>query len=512
MSWKKFREYFSHNRIDENHFVLGIDMGNSMSAIAYFDPIRKDAEMLDISGGYGKAAAPTAIQHVAETGEWIFGEYAIFNANATDVLLRDFVAKLGSGEYFDTRRGLKSVTEICAIYLKELVANCRSINPKAQIAAVIATVPDFVGAAAKQALATAFARAGYEGALIDIVEEREACLQYFLHNEARPFKGNAMLLDFGGRGIRGGVYSIDGGNADCLCAAMDARLSMQALDDDAYKLFARYYCENFKIDIDRIGEAAAVQLLTFAFQHKDMLFQQGASPIRLYYNFPYPPFSRQVTPDEAAGIVGPAQGLLKDFIRDLIDKVPGGVVNAVICTGGGFEMPWAKKLASQMFDEGVFRSYKSAKGILAEGASLMAAGRLGLLPGLASLKIADSHKIPWDIGIKVAGVKGKTLFYPIVERGSWLRQKSNTVYVILQDEDSEIGLYKRDESGELMQVGAAVIKGLPQRPVGTSKLAISVRPDSIDEYIVNIRDVGFGELFPIGPDALNENFLVRICT
>ena len=495
MSWKKYREYFTHNRIEEDHFVLGIDLGSAASAIAYFDPIRRNSEVLDISGGYGKASSPTALQHGPESREWIFGEYAILNANDTDALLTDFVGKLGAHEYADIGSGLMSTTEICAIYLKELVANCRSINPKAQIAGIVATMPDFIGMGGRQALAAAFKRAGLESALIKLIDEREAYLSYFLHNE-QNFKGNALLLDFGGRGIRGGAYAIDGEKAECLCDDFDADLSVANVDKSVLDFFTKIYCENFNIDIDKLGGLALAQLLTFSHQHRDMIFQAGGG-VRLYFNFPYPPFSRQVTAAEITGIIGPLEKQMTNFVKSLADKIPSSSRGdiTVVCTGGGFEMPWVKKHISTLFPAEGLRFYKNSKTVLAEGASLLAAEGLGLLQNIG-LTIVDGHKIPWDIGINVED-GGKSCFYPIIERGSHLWQKPGMAYVILQSGGREIGIYcRRDLNGEAKRVAGLAVEALPHRPIGTTKLAIKITPSTINDYIISIKDMGFGEMFP----------------
>ena len=486
--------------------MLGIDLGAATSAIAYFDPIRRNVEALDISGGYGKPSAPTAIQFDADggTGEWIFGEYAILNAGGTGALLTDFVNALGENA---ASVGTKSPTDICATYITELVGTCRAINPKAQIAGIVATAPDFVSAAAKQALTTAFHQAGLGAVLIGLVEEREALLAHFLHNEAQVFQGNVVVLDYGNRGLRGGIYNVSHestkAKAECLVADHDATLGLSGLDSAVSELFTQFYCENFGIAPERLTAATSAQLFTFTHQHKDMIFQHSqGGPIRLYYNFPYPPFSRQITPQMVDGITRPICRRVTAFVQGLLDKLPAhSKVSsdfAVVCTGGGFEMPWAKKHMASLFDADCLRFYKNSKLALAEGAGLIAASRLGLV-GNVELTITDSHKIPWDVGISIND-DNNARFYPIVERGSWLWQKARTVYVIADFEDKansspQIDFYQR-VGGGTTNIGNIILTNLPKRPPGTTKLAISITPKTINNYQITVKDTGFGELFP----------------
>ena len=492
MDWKKYRTHFSHNKISEDFFLLGIDLGSSSSAIAYFDPIRNNSEILDISGGYGKVSAPTMMQYIADSAEWIFGEYAILNANGADALLADFVARLGHGDYASVGDGLKSMPDIAAIYLKELISNCRSINPKAQIAGIIATVPDFIGTSAKAAISNAFRKAGYEKSLIALVDEREAYITHFLFNNSE-YAGRLILLDFGARGLRGSVYDVAGSSAACVYSDLEANLSMARLDDDIYNLFTEYYCASKDVTKDKLSSIETANLLAFAHQHKDMALQvaKGKS-LRMYYNFTYPPFSKNITFDDIDTVVRPMAAELADFVKRLISKAPkSDGKTKIICGGGGFEIPWAKACLKEFFGSDI-TFYKNSKAVLAEGAALLAAERMNVLPS-RGLIITDSHKIPCDIGIKVMET-GRRKFYPIIERGSWLWQKPVTAYVILQDDADEISIFSRVDENE-SEIGRISLSGLPKRPHGTTRLSVTVRPSSLENYDISVKDLGFGEMF-----------------
>ena len=514
MNWKKYRDFFENNKISEDHFVLGIDMGAATSAISYFDPIRRAAEVLDISGGYGKASAPTALQYIADTKEWIFGEYAILNVDGDAALLTDFAAKLGSGTYIDIGTDTRPVADIAAIYLKELIANCRNINPKAQIAGIVATVSDFASEDAKNAMLAAFTAAGYERVLVELISEREVLLARYFHDKSAINDERILILDFGARGLRGSIYDVSGGGRDikCLAAMVDEDLSTAAVDASIYALLAGYYCQNQKKSSSKLSEADRQQLYAFAHQHKDMLLgYDGDKDMKLYFNFTYPPFSAAVSQSDIYGIIQAYGQKMLGFVNDLSSKVMGDSkgFGAVICTGGGFEMPWAKKRMIALFDKEQVQIYKNSKSALAEGATYVAASRLGLLPQM-HFDIEDGHKIPCDIGISIAN-GGKHRFLPVLERDSLLWQKPRTVYVILQDENaskSEIEIFKRDRGGEAVRIGTAPLEDLPKRPAGTTRLSIGVAPKTRENYTVTIKDLGFGEIFP--PSGISREIEITI--
>ena len=517
MNWKKYREFFKNSRISEDHFVLGVDMGAATSAISYFDPVRRVAEALDISGGYGKASAPTAMQYIADTREWIFGEYAILNVDGGDfhVLLTDFAAKLGSGEYVDTVDSARPVVDIAAIYLAELIANCRNINPKAQIAGIVATIPDFSGAEAKSAMLAAYRAAGFDRVLIDLLPEREAILAYYFREKGSMDDERLLLLDYGARGLRGGVYDVYGArrHLKCLSAMMDDELSTAAVDAAIYQLLTEYYCKNRKVPMDKLTKAEKGQLYTFAHQHKDLLLGHGDSktPIKLYYNFAYPPFSVTVPQGDIDRILRAHGKKMDDFICDLSHKASGALenINTIICTGGGFEMPWVKKRIASLFPKEKLQTFfKNSKMVLSQGATYVAAGRLGLLPQIR-FDIEDGHKIPCDIGIYVGTANSvKPRFLPVLERNCPLWQKPRTAYVILQNSTPEIEIFKRDVDGEAMRICAAKLTSFPVRPPGTTKLSVDIAAKTAEHCIVTIKDMGFGEIFP--SSEVSEEIEVRI--
>jgi len=504
MNWKKYREYFADNRISEDHFVLGIDMGAATSAISYFDPVRRMAEVLDISGGYGKSSAPTALQYIADTREWIFGEYAILNVEAggdSHTLLTDFAAKLGSGEYVDTVDTARPVVDIAAIYLAELIANCRNINPKAQVAGIVATMPDFASADAKNAMLAVYRAAGFDRSLIDLLPEREAILTHYFREKGNMESEKLLLLDFGARGLRGGIYAVDGSrrHVKCMSAMMDDGLSTSTVDAAIYQLLAEYYCKNQKMIMEKLSKAEHQQLYTFVHQHKDMLLGHGGgkSPVKLYYNFAYPPFSVAVPQSDIDKLLHTHSQKMDDFINDLIVKagISTKDINTVICTGGGFEMPWAKKrITPSLFPKEKLCSFKNAKTVLSQGATYAAAGRLGLLPQIR-FEIEDGHKIPCDVGITITS-GNKARFLSILELGSPLWQKPRTAYIIHRGGSPEIEIYKRDAEGRAAKVGVATLAGFPSRPPGTTKISVDIAAKTAEKYTVTIKDLGFGEIFP----------------
>ena len=521
MNWKKFREAFKETGADEAHFILGIDLGNVTSTIAYFDKISQSAEVIDISGGYGKANVPSALQYAADSKEWIFGEYAILNANGADALLRRFVEKLGGRGYLDIGANPMAVVDVAAVFLKELVGSCRSINPKAQIAGIIAVVPSYYPAEARDEIERVFRICGLERVLIEIYSDRECVLHHYFGEVGEISDERVMVLDYGAREFRAHVFDIskNSGNVKALCQAslFDSDLGCDKIDGDVYEFFAEHYCKASNTERDRLQNTAKEQLFTFTHQHKDMLFAKGAGLVRLYYNFIYPPFSANVNEQQIDDLVTPHSRGIEKFLSDVMEKAgsssPAHMPDTVILSGGGFEMLWARRLIARLYPQANILSPKNPKGIMAQGAARIAAGHLELVP-LIEIDMIDYHKIPWDIGVMIQK-DGQSRFYPIIEGGSFWWQRHAPVSFILKDEvrganPVEIDFYMRDNGGNMASISRVTLADLPTRPPGTTKLAIDLVSTSQEDFVVNITDVGFGEMFP--SSGLRKEFAINIST
>lgn len=507
MNWKQYKTFFKKNKIQEPHFILGIDLGNCTSSIAYFDTLNVKPEIMDISGGYGKAAAPTALQYVNDTKEWIFGEYAILNVGGENKLLLDLLKNLDSEKYIELNQDLdiaEPINKIFSIYISELILNCKNINPKAEIVGIVVTT-NILNKKSHQSLLQAFDFSGYGSVLIDFKEHSECVLTYYLHNfHQDKINENVMLLDFGDGGLRSTIYNIkydDIYSASCLVYITEHSIGTGYLDEAIYKLFADAYCKNYNLSYNSLDYATKEQLTAFTYQHKDILFQKkidihSQKSTRLYFNFSYPPFYMDVSMQNLEDLLEPFKRKANLFFEDTLKKAGLNNIDKIILTGGGFDFLWAKALVSGFFKNTNIILQKNTKAIPSLGASLIAAKSLGII-NYKDIHISDMHKIPFDIGIMVQ-IESKEAFLPIIQKGSFLWQKTKPVYFILKDDnlDGVIDFFKRDDLGNLSSIFKLNLKNIPNKPSNTLRICITIVAKSIYEYAISIEDAGFGEIAP----------------
>ncbi|MDR1533147.1 MAG: DUF5716 family protein [Clostridiales bacterium] len=509
MNWKQFKNLSSGEKLKESHFMLGIDLGNATSSIAFYDCLRGAPELIDISGGYGKPSVPTVMQYIPETKEWVFGEYAVLNKGlGRDVTLRYLIEKLGRKEYIDVGSRAVSNVNILSIYLKELIGSIKNINPKAEIVGIVASVPAYMGEDAKEELMWAFKAAGYEKEMISFISDRECVFNRFFFDRESAGE-RLLLLDFGSRELRGGLYETQGGKGTLRCAAslFDYGLGAKKLEDALFAMFTDAYRENFSLKAD-LPSQTKDQIYSFMYQHKDMLFQKKIAhkPVRLYFNFTYPPFQKSINAKDMEQIIAPFKAGFSSFVNAVIERGGGrGRIDTVLCVGGGFEMLWAKDAITGLFPESGVYFFKNAKGVIAEGAALAAAAALGVTDG-AGFIIEDLNQMKFDIGIQVRK-EHKERFVPIIERNSFWWQERAPQFLMLNTDTAGaavIGLYRRDENGETALLKDLALRGLPLRPRGTLRMKLRASMRRFDELTLQMCDDGFGDFFPKTDYELTE--------
>ena len=510
MNWKKYKSLDMDAKKNEAFYIIGLDIGNDSSGIAYYNMAENAPETIDLSGGYGKPSIPTVMQYISETKEWVFGEYAVLNRGAgTEITLSALIERLGHFDYIDVDHKSVSVAAVLALFIKEILSSVKNINPKAEIVGIVATVPAYFSEQAHEEFQRAFKHAGYEKELISLVADRECVLAN--HYRSVPENNEkTLLLDFGSRELRGGLYEIKPNAQDIIATSMssvfDDEISTSKINKDVTDMFAGFVFSNVKTtnQTQQLNE----HISAFTYQHKDMIFQKNITqkPIKLYFNFAYPPFQQAVDNAQAQELIRPYAARFDRFINDVLQKslyeseVKTEDITTVLCVGGGFEMLWAKAAINKIFSKEQTHFYKNPKMTTAEGAAIVAAKALNA-PGttlnedaLPQLKIEDKHQLTNDIGIS-----HNNTFLPLVERNAFWWQKHISKLILINQEvtgELSFNITERSPTGKNHNLGTVLLEGLPTRPKGTTRLEVGVSFASNIELTLSVKDKGFGDLFP----------------
>ena len=508
MNWKKYKALPLAQKRDETHYIIGLDLGNDSSGMAFFNLATNTPEPIDISGGYGKPSIPTVMQYIAETKEWVFGEYAVLNRGAgTEITLNNLIERLGNFDYIDVDRRSLSVAGVLALFIKELLGNVRSINPKAEIVGIVAGVPAYFSQQAYDELTRAFNLAGFEKELIALVPDRECVLAHHYQTHAINSAEHTLLLDFGARELRGGLYHVKPKGADIIAASISSLFNHEVGVSSVNATVSAFFEDFVRREVSKnkpISPTQARQLHeqceAFSYQHRDMLFQKNirTKPIKAYFNFTYPPFQQVITHEQVTALMRPFTHRFATLLSDVFAKSIADTaltpkdISTVLCVGGGFEMLWARETITKMFDGVHF--YKNPKMVTCQGAAVVAAHALGIPEAGKNMAITDTHQLTYDIGLA-----GGTNFLPLVERNAfWWQNHAPKLMLVNQEVTGELclNICKRTPAGEIIKLADMHLDALPTRPKGTTRLEVGLNFASNTSATITVCDKGFGELFP----------------
>ena len=497
MNHRKYKSLPSAEKMNEIYYVIGLDIGNDSSSIAFYNLAEGAAETIDLSGGYGKPSIPTVMQYIPETKEWVFGEYAVLNGGVGTVFSA-LPEKMGKFDYLDVGGRSVSVAGVFALFIKEILSSVKNINPKAEIVGIVASVPAYFDASAQEEFTRVFKLAGYEKELIALVPDRECVLAHYYRTPPENPQ-NALLMDFGNRELRGGLYSVANKNgainAVSMSSVFSGEISMAALNADVERLFETFL-ESGAAGVDSTKEG----FLSFTYQHKDILFQKNirTKPLKLYYNFVYPPTQHTLTHERVAQLIEPYAERFSDFISKVLEKnlferkMQPEQIDVVLCVGGGFEMLWAKEAITAIFPKEHVQFYKNPKMITAEGAALIAARNLEITG--VPFFLEDKHQLTSDIGL----LDGENFLTLVGRNGFWWQKHPPKLLLVNSAVSGDLDLLLSEQSpaGEGRSISTIRLDGLPRRRKGVTRLQVALDFRSNTELTVKINDIGFGELFP----------------
>ncbi|MCL2356550.1 MAG: Hsp70 family protein [Defluviitaleaceae bacterium] len=518
MTHENYRKQIeTSGKLSEDKYILGIDLGTTNSVISYWDVSTGRPEAIDVSNGFGKIPLPSVVQYREDEDEWVIGEEAWRSMKIyPETTIRSIKRKMGTNETI--RLGKKDYLpeELSAKILEEIISHAQNLNPKAEIAGLVVSVPYDFDDAAQKATVRACELAGVADSLICLIKEpNAAALSYnFRHQLNQDEK--IMVFDFGGGTLDITIFHVTERD--------DMRIKLQVIsqggeayhggdDVDAFLIEA---CGNFVRS--KTGQAMAdlavenqVELIARAREAKERL--SGVQRFRIPFTFCIPPFVEQITRDELHLLIKPfIEKTRKLVLKSLRETYSGSLtpadIDRVLLEGGSSQMPWVREMLLDIFgDESKIYSSERPALDISLGATYYAAMKMGLLshPDLESEKISVEFEVtvPHDIGLEIASGAKKS-FFPMIRRGtSFALAKKSHVFTLSGTTPEEMtGLDLRileriqqdDPFDACRLIGEVAIRGLPERPSGKTKLRITLMVEEEGGLVRGlVEDAGFGD-------------------
>ena len=225
--------------------------------------------------------------------------------------------------------------------------------------------------------------------------------------------------------------------------------------------------------------------------------------IKLYFNFAYPPFQKNIEKDFIESITLEFKVKFYKFLEGIFERVEkeknsgtGFDIDKVICCGGGFEMIWIKQAVEDIFGEKRCVFYKNPKSIISQGACIIA-GKFFDVIKKKNVVFLENATLTQDIGLVFRDKNDDCKFVPFIEKGVFWWQKFESKSVIINEIDAPpaLEIFKRDKEGSLIMIDRIVLLDLPKRPKGTNCFDILFEYIESDKIIVKIKDLGIGDFF-----------------
>lgn len=527
MKWTEYKKQIQENKqILEDKYILGIDLGTTNSIISYWDTINKKPEPIDISNGFGKIPMPSVVQYRKDDDgniEWVIGEEAFRSMKIyPETTIRSIKRKMGTNDVIEIDGKKYLPEEICAKILTELIDHCKSLNPKAEIAGLVVSVPYDFDDSAKKATMKACDIAGLSEKLICLIEEpKAAALAYNFRHQLNQGE-KIMIFDFGGGTLDITLFHV--------IEKDDDHIKLQVISEvgkayhggdnvDEYILNKCYYFikERVNQDKDDLSPENSVELICRARESKERL--SGVKTFRIPFTFCIPPFVEQITRERLEDIISPfIEETRRLVLKSLREVYTGSLmaddIDRVLLEGGSSQMPWVRDMLIGIFnnESKIYTSERPALDI-SLGATYYAAMKMGILdsPDIESEKMSIEFEVtvPHDIGLEIEN-NGERSFYTMISRGTpYALAKKEQIFTLSGDKEEDMTSFslrimerinKEDKLEKCKLIGEVLIKGLPERPSGKTKLKIVLQVEEEGGLVKgSVTDIGYGtEILPSG--------------
>ncbi|MDR2899427.1 MAG: Hsp70 family protein, partial [Clostridiales bacterium] len=526
MNWEQYKKIIEEKgSLPEDYYVLGLDLGTTNSIVSYWNVSQGRPEPVDISNGFGKIPLPSVVQYRSgenDNGEWVIGEEAYRSMKIyPETTIRSIKRKMGTNETVDINGTAYLPEEISAKILSELAHHCQSLNPKAEIAGLVVSVPYDFDDAAKKATMKACEIAGLKDKLICLIEEpKAAALAYNFRHQIEAGE-KIMVFDFGGGTLDITIFHV--------VEKSESRIKLQVIseggeayhggdnvDETVLNKCYDFIKETAKMDKADISNENQVELIVRAREAKERL--SGVKTYRIPFTFCIPPFVKQFSRDDFEELISPFIDKTRSLVLKALREAYTGAlttdkVDRVLLEGGSSYMPWVKDMLKEIFNDEnkIYTSERPALDI-SLGATYYAAMKMGLLSQTdmeaEKYNVEFEVTVAHDIGLEVQ-VSGRKSFFPMIRRGTpYALAKKIHIFTLSGNSEEDMTTFdlrilerinKDDKHENCKLIGDVHISGLPKRESGKTHLSITLYAQEDGGLVKGmVEDLGYGDEIIIG--------------
>ncbi|MCL2398390.1 MAG: Hsp70 family protein [Defluviitaleaceae bacterium] len=533
MNWEEYKQKIEERgNLPEDWYIIGIDLGTTNSVISYWDSSNGRPEPIDISNGFGKIPLPSVVQYRededSDQAEWVIGEEAYRSMKIyPETTVRSAKRLMGTQETFNLGGTEYLPEDISAKILQELVSHAEHLNPKAEIAGLVVSVPYDFDDAAKKATMRACQLAGLSDKLICLIEEPKAAALAYNFRRQLDLGEKIMVFDFGGGTLDITIFHITERDEEriklqVISEGGEACHGGDNVDEALLKQCYDYVKNKTGQSKEDIAVENQVELSLRAREAKERL--SGVKSFRIPFTFCIPPFVEQMTREQFQELIRPFIDKTRKLVQKALRETYTGAlvaddIDRVLLEGGSSQMPWVREMLLYIFNDEskIYTSERPATDI-SLGATYYAAMKMGLLsqPDMESETVSVEFEVtvPHDIGLEITG-SGGSRFFTMIRRGtSYALAKKSHIFTLSGDTEEEMQTFdlrilerldKEDPYEKCKLIGEVSIVGLPVRPSGKTRLKITLMVEEEGGLVKgSVEDMGCGDDYP--PVDFKEDF------
>ncbi len=213
----------------------------------------------------------------------------------------------------------------------------------------------------------------------------------------------------------------------------------------------------------------------------------------------YPTIQRVLFADEEGQRNSQKKRLDEAFLQIVEEETDGNMISTVYLLGDGFKESWASEsLRTLCRNRRVFQG----NNLYSKGACYGAVERLTPGEEGKSHVYLGKDKLKANIGMKVLR-RGEDSYFAILDAGSnWYEVTAD--FEIILESGNIVDFLITPLTGGNMTDRQIVLEGLPERDDRTTRLGIHMEMSAVDQAVITIEDLGFGELFPSSGKAWTQ--------
>lgn len=347
---------------------IGIDLGTTYSAAAYFD--KSKGEVVILENGLGEMTTPSVT--CIENGKVYIGKtakdmMALGNCNCVafykSFMGEDYTLYIDGKEY--------TAEDISALYLKEFKKDIEESN-NIKIDGAVITVPAYFDECRRTATLNAGRRAGFNVLKI-INEPTSAIIAYGLTGHG---KKTAMVYDLGGGTFDVTIAEIDGTHVRVLTTNGDHKLGGKDWDQVIFDELAQRFNDEFNVDIANMAEdALELQVQCEMIKKRLSTKSEVTAAVRCSGYVGKYKITREEFEEKTEGLLNQTKYLIEICFSDMKKKVSSfgwRDIDEVVLVGGSTRMPQVKKMIVDSFGREPVTKNINIDTIVAAGAAMQA--------------------------------------------------------------------------------------------------------------------------------------------